>query len=248
MSSFAETAGLNYLKTSAIEFVNYNKRQMSRIYPKGTRADSSNYMPQVNVMCSQSLPLNVLVLTSFLGWLEGFLERRLSDGFAQLPDSWFAVPVESRQVRVQRQLRISSETRFHAPTWQDFRSLCRITRGRCHRCSVRCPGDFSPFNSYFHSFHLKHDEIDSDSWFWHWNCQQVIAGQFLSDKKVGTYVEVDMYGLPTDTIRKEFKTRMVPANGLNPVYNEEPFLFRKVRLFMPFKSQLNEQLIKFLYI
>jgi hypothetical protein len=29
----------------------------------------------------------------------------------------------------------------------------------------------------------------------------VISGQFLSDKKVGTYVEVDMYGLPTDTIR-----------------------------------------------
>lgn len=59
---------------------------------------------------------------------------------------------------------------------------------------------------------------------------QVIAGQFLSDKKVGTYVEVEMYGLPTDTIRKEFRTRVVPANGLNPVYNEEPFLFRKVVL------------------
>jgi phosphatidylinositol phospholipase C beta len=57
---------------------------------------------------------------------------------------------------------------------------------------------------------------------------QVIAGQFLSDKKVGTYVEVDMYGLPTDTIRREFRTRMVPYNGLNPVYNEEAFLFRKV--------------------
>ncbi len=37
-----------------------------------------------------------------------------------------------------------------------------------------------------------------------------------------------MYGLPTDTIRKEFRTRTVPSNGLNPVYNEEPFLFRKV--------------------
>lgn len=59
---------------------------------------------------------------------------------------------------------------------------------------------------------------------------RVISGQFLSDKKVGTYVEVDMYGLPTDTIRKEFRTRMVPANGLNPVYNEEPFVFRKVVL------------------
>lgn len=47
MSSFAETTGLGYLKSQAIEFVNYNKRQMSRIYPKGTRADSSNYMPQV---------------------------------------------------------------------------------------------------------------------------------------------------------------------------------------------------------
>lgn len=57
---------------------------------------------------------------------------------------------------------------------------------------------------------------------------QVISGQFLSDKKVGTYVEVDMYGLPTDTIRREFRTRMVFGNGLNPVYNEEKFVFRKV--------------------
>lgn len=50
----------------------------------------------------------------------------------------------------------------------------------------------------------------------------------MSDKKIGTYVEVDMYGLPTDTIRKEFRTRMVMNNGLNPAYNEEPFVFRKV--------------------
>lgn len=48
MSSFAETTGISLLKTQAIDFVNYNKRQMSRIYPKGTRADSSNYMPQVS--------------------------------------------------------------------------------------------------------------------------------------------------------------------------------------------------------
>lgn len=49
MSSFSETMGLGYLKTQAIEFVNYNKRQMSRIYPKGARVDSSNYMPQVSI-------------------------------------------------------------------------------------------------------------------------------------------------------------------------------------------------------
>ena len=63
------------------------------------------------------------------------------------------------------------------------------------------------------------------------NVFQVIAGQFLSEKRVGTYVEVDMYGLPTDTIRKEFRTKVVPANGLNPIYNEEAFCFRKVRLY-----------------
>ena len=52
----------------------------------------------------------------------------------------------------------------------------------------------------------------------------------MSDKKIGTYVEVDMYGLPADTIRKEFRTKTIPSNGLNPMYNEDPFVFRKVVL------------------
>ena len=39
-----------------------------------------------------------------------------------------------------------------------------------------------------------------------------------------------MFGLPADTIRKEFRTKVVPANGLNPMYNEDPFIFRKVVL------------------
>ncbi len=34
--------------------------------------------------------------------------------------------------------------------------------------------------------------------------------------------------VPVD--RKEFRTKVVPGNGLNPVYNEEPFVFRKVVL------------------
>ena len=50
--------------------------------------------------------------------------------------------------------------------------------------------------------------------------------------QVGTYVEVDMYGLPTDTIRKEFRTKVIPSNGLNPVYNEDPFMFRFVLNFL----------------
>ncbi|KAK2155136.1 hypothetical protein NP493_2104g00001 [Ridgeia piscesae] len=59
---------------------------------------------------------------------------------------------------------------------------------------------------------------------------KVISGQLLTDKKVGTYVEVEMYGLPADTVRKKFRTKVVPANGINPTYGEEPFVFKKVVL------------------
>jgi phosphatidylinositol phospholipase C, beta len=58
----------------------------------------------------------------------------------------------------------------------------------------------------------------------------VLSGHFLTDKKVGTYVEVDMYGLPADTVRKKFRTRIVRDNALNPVYGDEPFVFKKVVL------------------
>ncbi|XP_035728404.1 1-phosphatidylinositol 4,5-bisphosphate phosphodiesterase-like isoform X1 [Vespa mandarinia] len=173
MSSFAETAGLNYLKTSAIEFVNYNKRQMSRIYPKGTRADSSNYMPQVfwNAGC-QMVSLNFQTADLPMQLNQGKFEYNGSSGYLLKPD-------------FMRRADRSFDPFAESP----------VDGVIAIQCSV-----------------------------------QVIAGQFLSDKKVGTYVEVEMYGLPTDTIRKEFRTRVVPANGLNPVYNEEPFLFRKVVL------------------
>uniref|UniRef100_A0A671T7H2 Phosphoinositide phospholipase C n=1 Tax=Sinocyclocheilus anshuiensis TaxID=1608454 RepID=A0A671T7H2_9TELE len=152
MSSFNESVGLGYLKTNAIEFVNYNKRQMSRIYPKGGRVDSSNYMPQIfwNAGC-QMVSLN-----------------------------------------------------FQTPGTAGF---------NCGYKLRICSHDFDYYFAYPMNLLIL-----------------VFSGQFLSDKKIGTYVEVDMYGLPTDTIRKEFRTRMVMNNGLNPYYNEEPFVFRKLIL------------------
>lgn len=57
----------------------------------------------------------------------------------------------------------------------------------------------------------------------------MISGQFLSDKRVSTYVEVDMFGLPADTVRKRFRTKTVLNNGINPIYDQEPFVFSKVR-------------------
>ncbi|KAF5282018.1 hypothetical protein FQA39_LY00542 [Lamprigera yunnana] len=173
MSSFSEPVGLNYLKSSSIEFVNYNKRQMSRIYPSGTRANSSNYMPQVfwNAGC-QMVSLNFQTSDLPMQLNQGKFEYNGNCGYLLKPDF------------MRRSDRIF-----------DPFSESPVDGVIAAQCSV-----------------------------------QVISGQFLSDKKVGTYVEVDMYGLPTDTIRREFRTRLVPGNGLNPVYNEEPFLFRKVVL------------------
>lgn len=56
----------------------------------------------------------------------------------------------------------------------------------------------------------------------------VISAQFLTDRRAGVYVEVDMYGLPADTVRKKFRTKIVPNNAINPVFDEEPFVFKKV--------------------
>lgn len=57
----------------------------------------------------------------------------------------------------------------------------------------------------------------------------MISGQFLSDRKVGIYVEVDMFGLPVDT-RRKYRTRTSQGNSFNPVWDEEPFDFPKVSL------------------
>lgn len=47
MSSFSETQGMSHLSSTSQEFSLYNSRQLSRIYPKGQRIDSSNYNPTV---------------------------------------------------------------------------------------------------------------------------------------------------------------------------------------------------------
>lgn len=64
---------------------------------------------------------------------------------------------------------------------------------------------------------------------YHLNLRQVISGQFLTDKKVGTYVEVDMFGLPNDTKRK-YRTKTSNGNSLDPVWDDEMFVFNKVSL------------------
>jgi len=59
----------------------------------------------------------------------------------------------------------------------------------------------------------------------------VISGQFLTDKKVGVYVEVDIFGLPADTKRK-YRTKTSNGNSLDPVWDDEMFVFNKVHVIL----------------
>ncbi|GIY67231.1 1-phosphatidylinositol 4,5-bisphosphate phosphodiesterase classes I and II [Caerostris darwini] len=173
VSSFVETQATNLLKEHPVEFVNYNKRQLSRIYPKGTRVDSSNYMPQVfwNAGC-QMVALNYQTLDLGMQLNLGIFEYNGRCGYLLKPD-------------------------FMRRTDRKFDPFIESTVDGIIAGTVSV---------------------------------KIISGQFLSDKRVSTSVEVDMYGLPADTVRRRFKTKTIPNNGINPVYDEEPFVFKKVVL------------------
>uniref|UniRef100_A0A3P8QSN8 Phosphoinositide phospholipase C n=1 Tax=Astatotilapia calliptera TaxID=8154 RepID=A0A3P8QSN8_ASTCA len=172
MSSFVETKGMDALKSFPIEFVEYNKNQLSRIYPKGTRVDSSNYMPQLfwNVGC-QMVALNFQTLDLPMQLNMGVFEYNGLSGYLLKPE-------------------FMRRTDKH----------------------------FDPFTENIV------DGIVANT-----VKIKVISGQFLTDKKVGVYVEVDIFGLPADTKRK-YRTKTSNGNSLDPVWDDEMFVFNKVVL------------------
>ncbi|XP_031441372.1 LOW QUALITY PROTEIN: 1-phosphatidylinositol 4,5-bisphosphate phosphodiesterase beta-3 [Clupea harengus] len=172
MSSFVETKGMDTLKSSPMEFVEYNKKQLSRIYPKGTRVDSSNYMPHLfwNVGC-QMVALNFQTLDLPMQLNMGVFEYNGGCGYLLKPE-------------------FMRRTDKH----------------------------FDPFTENIV------DGIVANT-----VKITIISGQFLSERKVGVYVEVDMFGLPSDTKRK-YRTRTSNNNSLDPVWPDENFVFNKVIL------------------
>ncbi|KAA0708139.1 1-phosphatidylinositol 4,5-bisphosphate phosphodiesterase beta-1 [Triplophysa tibetana] len=173
MSSFVETKALELLKESPVEFVEYNKVQLSRIYPKGTRVDSSNYMPQLfwNAGC-QLVALNFQTMDLPMQLNLGIFEYNGKCGYRLKPEF--------------------------------------IRRADKH---------FDPFT-----------QRTVDGIVAHTLSVKIISGQFLSDKRVGIYAEVEMYGLPADTKRKAFKTKTSQSNAVNPVWDEDPVVFKRVIL------------------
>uniref|UniRef100_A0A8D0HP81 1-phosphatidylinositol 4,5-bisphosphate phosphodiesterase n=1 Tax=Sphenodon punctatus TaxID=8508 RepID=A0A8D0HP81_SPHPU len=173
ISSFTEMKAYDLLSKSSVQFVEYNKRQMSRIYPKGTRMDSSNYMPQMfwNVGC-QMVALNFqtmdvpmqqnMALFEFNGQ-SGYL---LKHEFMRRPDKQF-----------------------------DPFSVDRIDVVVASTLSIT-----------------------------------IISGQFLSERSVRSYVEVELFGLPGDPKRK-YRTKLTSgANSINPIWKDETFVFEKIMM------------------
>ncbi|KAL8601332.1 hypothetical protein ACOMHN_054625 [Nucella lapillus] len=87
ISSFVETQATSLLKEFPVEFVNYNKRQLSRIYPRGTRVDSSNFLPQMywNAGC-QLVALNFQTLDLPMQLNLGIFEYNGRTGYVLKPD------------------------------------------------------------------------------------------------------------------------------------------------------------------
>ena len=58
MSSFGEKKAMKFAKEESVAMLQYNRRQLSRIYPNGSRIDSSNYdpVPLWNVGCQLGRP------------------------------------------------------------------------------------------------------------------------------------------------------------------------------------------------
>ncbi|XP_029981746.1 1-phosphatidylinositol 4,5-bisphosphate phosphodiesterase beta-2 [Sphaeramia orbicularis] len=172
ISSFVETKGEAMISKSAVEFVEYNKRQMSRIYPKGTRMDSSNYSPQPfwTVGC-QMVALNYQTM----------------DFPMQLNMAMFE---------------------FNGRTGYLLK----------HDVMRRSDKKFDPFCDRIDTVVASTLTI------------KIYSGQFLSEKNVKTGVEVELIGLPGDP-KKKYRTKWTTTpNAINPVWNEEPFVFEKILL------------------
>nr|XP_009500233.1 PREDICTED: 1-phosphatidylinositol 4,5-bisphosphate phosphodiesterase beta-2 [Phalacrocorax carbo] len=173
ISSFTELKAYDLLTKFPVQFVEYNKRQMSRIYPKGTRMDSSNYMPQMfwNVGC-QMVALNFQTMD---------------------------VPMQQNMALF------------------EFNGQCGYLLK--HEFMRRPDKQFDPFSV---------DRIDvvvASTL-----SVTILSGQFLSDRSVKTYVEVELFGLPRDTKRK-YRTKLTStANSINPVWKEEAFVFEKIMM------------------
>ncbi|KAK0411745.1 hypothetical protein QR680_005817 [Steinernema hermaphroditum] len=180
MYSMNETKAIDLLKQHAERFVNHNKRQITRVFPRGSRVDSSNFMPMVFWNCGCQMAAVNLQTADVPNQVNfAFFEQNGRSGYVLKPSC-----MRRRNIR------------------------------------------FDPFETD------KVENVVPNS-----VTITIISGQLfnlVSDRKLSTYVEVDLYGLPSDSCKKLYKTRTVPNEGINPIFYDKPanstFKFEKIIL------------------
>ncbi|KAI3356541.1 hypothetical protein L3Q82_017746 [Scortum barcoo] len=87
MSSFSESKAKRLAKEAGTDFVQYNTKQLTRIYPSGLRTDSSNYNPQDmwNVGC-QIVALNFQTAGLEMDLNDGLFRQNDCCGYILKPD------------------------------------------------------------------------------------------------------------------------------------------------------------------
>ncbi|KAM8856935.1 1-phosphatidylinositol 4,5-bisphosphate phosphodiesterase delta-4 [Synchiropus picturatus] len=87
MSSFSESKVKRLAKEAGVDFVQYNTKQLSRIYPSGLRTDSSNFNPQDmwSVGC-QIVALNFQTAGLEMDLNDGLFRQNGSCGYVLKPD------------------------------------------------------------------------------------------------------------------------------------------------------------------
>ncbi|MFH4984634.1 hypothetical protein AB6A40_011343, partial [Gnathostoma spinigerum] len=86
MYSMTETRAYKLVKQTPIEFVNHNKRQITRVYPKGKHVDSSNFWPIKFWNCGcQMVALNMQTPDEPFQMKSAFFEHNGGSGYILKP-------------------------------------------------------------------------------------------------------------------------------------------------------------------
>ncbi|XP_055957983.1 inactive phospholipase C-like protein 2 isoform X2 [Patella vulgata] len=86
MCSYSESQALKLAMSCPEEFVNHNKRFLSRVYPNGMRVDSSNYNPQDLWNCGcQMVALNFQTAGLMMDLYNGWFRKNGGCGFVLKP-------------------------------------------------------------------------------------------------------------------------------------------------------------------
>mgnify|MGYP001794685884 CR=1 FL=1 len=109
MSSYSEKRALKLIDEEPGEFVKHTNLQLCRIYPAGTRTDSSNYSPidMWNVGCQLGMTWMIVwgISDQLYRRLIGWIEKPLSRSYhckASFPGLFFYIYIESPNLKKPR--------------------------------------------------------------------------------------------------------------------------------------------------